>query len=120
MTTHEPQSPLGTPASAAAGRRYERSAEYRAQHDRLAPYRVIAGAVILGRSAKGLTQEQLAALLGTTGSAISRIESGRHPVSLETLAKLGSALGIAFAVGAPPTSGSVVVVPGGALAVGPR
>jgi ribosome-binding protein aMBF1 (putative translation factor) len=120
MTTHEPPSPLGTPASTAAGRRYERSAEYRAQHDRLAPHRAIAGAVIVGRSARGLTQEQLAALLGTTGSAISRIESGRHPVSLDTLAKLGRALGIAFAVGAPPTSGSVVVVPGGVLAVGPR
>ena len=38
----------------------------------LAPYRVIARAVILGRTDMGITQEQLGAALGTTGSAISR------------------------------------------------
>jgi transcriptional regulator with XRE-family HTH domain len=112
--THEPISPLGGSAESSAARRYARSERYREQHDRLAPYRVIASAVIIARGAKGLTQKDLGALVGTTGTAISRAESGRHPVSLETLSRLGSALGISFGVGAPTTSdqpGSQCIVP---------
>ena len=113
--TREPISPLGSSGESSASRRYARSEGYREQHDRLAPYRVIASAVILARGAKGLTQKDLGALIGTTDTAISRIESGRRAVSLETLSRLGSALGISFAVGAPGAatakSGSRVVVP---------
>jgi transcriptional regulator with XRE-family HTH domain len=114
--TREPISPLGSSAESSASRRYARSEGYREQHDRLAPYRVIASAVILARGAKGLTQKDLGALIGTTDTAISRIESGRRAVSLETLSRLGSALGISFAVGSPTiasamTGTRVVVVP---------
>lgn len=38
-------------------------------------------------------------MLGTTDSAISRIESGERAISLETLRKLGVALDIVFLVG---------------------
>lgn len=113
--TREPISPLGSSAESSASRRYARSEGYREQHDRLAPYRVIASAVILARGAKGLTQKDLGALIGTTDTAISRIESGRRAVSLETLSRLGSALGISFAVGSPTTASATtgirVVVP---------
>ena len=99
MTTKDQISPFGASAEAAATDRFARSERYRAQHDRLAPYRAIARAVILARADRGWTQNRLAEAIGTTGTAISRVESGRHPISLETLTKLGSALDIAFVVG---------------------
>lgn len=40
----------------------------------------------------GLTQTQLAEKVGTSHSAISRIESGQHSASPETLRKLSAAL----------------------------
>jgi transcriptional regulator with XRE-family HTH domain len=99
MSSRDPFSPLGTPAEDAAARRLAESERYRAQHDRLAPYRAIAKAIILARADTGWTQKRLAEAIGTTDSAISRVESGRHPISLETLTKLGSVLDIAFVVG---------------------
>ena len=110
-------SPLGQSASEGAARRASRSMEYRQQATALAAYRVIARAVILGRADKGLTQEQLGAALGTTGSAISRIESGTRSVTLDTLGRLGAALDITFAVGAPHAGeGACVVIPQEAIA----
>jgi ribosome-binding protein aMBF1 (putative translation factor) len=109
-----PISPFGSTAASAAKRRYDSSPEYREQHERLAPYRAIASAVILARGAKGMTQKQLADALGTTDSAISRIESGRHPVTLDTLDRLGRALDLAFRVGSESVAG-VVVVPSAAI-----
>jgi ribosome-binding protein aMBF1 (putative translation factor) len=110
MTREVPVGQLGSTAEEAAARRYRRGAVYREQHDRLAPYRAIAKAVIHGRGALGLTQEKLGRLIGTTGSAISRIESGTRSVQLETLAKLGQALDIRFIVGAQqPVPGCILV-----------
>lgn len=45
-------------------------------------------------------------MLGTTDSAISRIESGERAISLETLRKLGVALDIVFMVGATEGAGA--------------
>jgi len=53
----------------------------------------IADLVILHRSRTGITQEALAERMGTSVSAISRLESGFHVPSLETLRKLAEALG---------------------------
>ncbi len=94
-----PISPIGQISQEAASERDSRDERYRAAHDRLAPYRVIARAVILARVAQHLTQRDLARMLGTTDSAISRIESGERAISLETLRKLGVALDIVFMVG---------------------
>jgi transcriptional regulator with XRE-family HTH domain len=118
MTMTKAISPLGESASEGAARRAARSTEYREHAARLAPYRVIARAVILGRTDMGITQEQLGAALGTTGSAISRIESGSRPVTLDTLGKLGAALDITFVVGSPRAAGAgCVVVPQEAIEV---
>ena len=105
--------PLGQPSQEVVAERRARSTAYRDQQDRLAPYRVIARAVILARSQRGYTQRHLAGLLHTTDTAISRIESGERAVSLDTLTRLGQALGIAFVVGdqAAAAGGNVVVVP---------
>ena len=116
MNINEPISPPGQTSQEVAAEDYANDERYRAVHDRLAPYRVIARAVILERSRRHWTQKQLGALIGAPDSAISRIESGRHPVTLETLEKLGIALGIAFQVGAASaTDKTVVVVPQAAI-----
>ena len=118
MTMMKSVSPIGESASEAAARRSAHSKEYREHAAKLAPYRVIARAVILGRTDKGITQDQLGAALGTTGSAISRIESGTRPVTFDTLGKLGAALDIRFVVGSPRAAGvGCVVVPQDAIEV---
>jgi Predicted transcription factor, homolog of eukaryotic MBF1 len=115
MNTNQPISPLGQTSQEVAGDDYANDPEYRAIHDRLAPCRVIARAVILERGRRGWTQPQLADRMATSFTAISRIESGRHPITLETLSKLGTALGISFVVGAPAEGGEYVVVPPAAI-----
>jgi ribosome-binding protein aMBF1 (putative translation factor) len=84
IRTQKTISPIGQSSQEAAAERYRTDADYRAAHDRLAPYRAIARAVILARVAKRLTQRDLAGMLGTTDSAISRIESGERAISLAT------------------------------------
>jgi transcriptional regulator with XRE-family HTH domain len=72
---------------------------YRATQQRLAPYEGIARFVISRRGALGLTQEQLATRMGTSHSAISRIESGQHRTSVATLERLAQALDGRFVIG---------------------
>jgi ribosome-binding protein aMBF1 (putative translation factor) len=91
-------SPIGTPPAEAARRR-RRDPAYRAAQERLAPYEGIARFVIMRRSELGLTQEQLAARMGTSHSAISRIESGQHRTSVATLERLAQALEVRFVIG---------------------
>ncbi len=56
------------------------------------------------RKHRGLTQHQLAELLGTSQSAINRIEKGHQNLSLEMLARIGAALDSEIvALGAGPT-----------------
>ena len=92
------QSPVGSPVAESRRRRAARSA-YRAQQERLAPYEEIARIVIQHRMALGLTQQELAERMGTSHSAISRIESGQHKTSVETLRRLADALELRFVVG---------------------
>ena len=73
--------------------------EFRAEYERLAPYEALARIVIMRRGSLGLTQAELAARMGTTASAISRIESGQHATSARTLKKLGDALGARAVLG---------------------
>jgi ribosome-binding protein aMBF1 (putative translation factor) len=94
-----PKSPIGSRASDAACRRAHRSAAYRREQRQLAPYEEIARLVIRHRMERGLTQQQLAERMGTSHSAISRIESGRHTTSAETLRRLAEALGVRFVMG---------------------
>jgi transcriptional regulator with XRE-family HTH domain len=51
------------------------------------------------RAELGLTQEQLAERMGTSHSAISRVESGQHRASVATLERLAEALGVRFVMG---------------------
>lgn len=56
------------------------------------------------RKHRGLTQHQLAEVLGTSQSAINRIEKGQQNLSLEMIARIGAALDSEIvALGAGPT-----------------
>ena len=92
-------SPIGTPVSEARRRRAANDPAYRAARERLEPFETIARFVILRRGELGLTQEQLADRMGTSHSAISRIESGQHSTSVATLQRLAKALDVRLVVG---------------------
>jgi len=57
-----------------------------------AEYKIIEE-IIMARKEKNLTQKDLAQLIGTKQSNISRFESGNYNPSLEFLNKLASAVG---------------------------
>ena len=114
MTHHEPSctgyqswyyqgmttsSPIGQSAAAAARRRARESAEYRTEQDRLAPYEEMARLIIRLRMDQGLTQKELAERVGTSSTAISRLESGQHAPTAETLRKIAHAFGGHLVIG---------------------
>lgn len=80
-------------------KRRSRRRAYRDEAARLAPYEALARFVIRRRSELGLTQAQLAKRMGTSHSAISRIESGQHATSVDTLRRLAGALETHLVVG---------------------
>lgn len=80
-------------------RRARASAAYRAEQQRLAPFEKLARLVIKHRAAQGISQKELADRVGTSHSAISRLESGRHKTSVETLQRVAEALGVRFVFG---------------------
>lgn len=82
------------------GRRRSRAnATYRAEQERLAPFEDLARLVIKHRAAEGISQKELAERVGTSHSAISRLESGRHRTSVQTLQRVADALGLRFVFG---------------------
>lgn len=99
MAARRTKSAIGSTAEAGQRRRARRSAAYRAEQERLAPYEEIARIVIRYRMELDLTQKELADRMGTSHSAISRIESGQHPTKPDTLRRLAEALGVRFVMG---------------------
>lgn len=96
-------SPVGDRAGD-GGRRRARSAEYQRERARLDPFEAIARQVILRRGELGLTQKELAERIGTSHSAISRLESGQHRASIATLERVGEALGLRLVVSLEPVT----------------
>jgi ribosome-binding protein aMBF1 (putative translation factor) len=86
------QSPVGSSVEDHISQGRARSAKYRETQDRLRPFEEIARVVIMRRAQLGLTQQELADRMGTTKSVISRIESGQHRASTDTLRRLAEAL----------------------------
>jgi ribosome-binding protein aMBF1 (putative translation factor) len=91
-------SPIGTPVAEDVAQRAARSAVFRAEQERLAEYAAIAAQIILHRTRTGLTQEDLARRVGTSPAAISRIESGQHKTSVETLRRVAHALNLRLTI----------------------
>ncbi len=85
-------SPIGGRVAADIERERRDSPAFRTEHDRLAGFEQLARIVIMRRAELGLSQEDLADRMGTTGSTVSRIESGQHATTAKTLKRLGEAL----------------------------
>lgn len=98
--------PVGSTAEEAAGRRAGRSPEYRAHRAEREGFREIAWLLIKYRMDRGLSQESLAELVGTSHSQISRIESGRHRTNLDTLCRIAHALDLRMVLGFEGTNSS--------------
>jgi ribosome-binding protein aMBF1 (putative translation factor) len=92
-------SPIGTSASEHIERKRAENDRYREAKDRLEPFEQLARIVVVRRARLGLSQNELARRMGTTASVISRIESGQHRTSAETLRRLAKALGGSAVVG---------------------
>ena len=86
-------SPLGQDAKQAAARRRASDTKYAELEKKHEVALAIADLVILHRTRTGLTQQDLASQMRTSVSAISRLESGFHVPSIDTLRKLAAALG---------------------------
>jgi ribosome-binding protein aMBF1 (putative translation factor) len=92
-------SPVGDSVESHRGNSAQTSKAYRDEWARLAPYEAIARVVIRRRLELGLTQLEVAQRMRTSHSAISRVESGRHPTKQETLARLAEALEMRYVHG---------------------
>jgi transcriptional regulator with XRE-family HTH domain len=65
----------------------------------------IAEQVSAQRQARGLSQQELAHICGTTQSAIARLEKGGRPPRIDTLLKIAEALDCDLAVELRPRDG---------------
>ena len=65
----------------------------RQAYDAQAPEFELAREMIAARMRAGLTQGDVAALMGTTQSVVARIESGRGTPSLRTVQRFANAVG---------------------------
>ena len=70
----------------------------RMDRDDEAFYAAIARQVVEQRTARNLSQRELAELCGTTQSAIARFEAGTRPPRLDTLLRMAAALDCALDV----------------------
>ncbi len=78
--------------------RAARDDEFRDAYDALNEEYELRRGVIRARLEKGLTQAELAEQLGTTQSAISRMEAGEFNPRVDTLIKLAEVLGVEFRI----------------------
>jgi transcriptional regulator with XRE-family HTH domain len=76
---------------------------FRSARARFAPFAAIAREMVVTRMHLGLTQSQLAERMRTTKSAVSRMESGRQPMTVATLQRVSDALRTTFVI-SPSTS----------------
>lgn len=94
-----PVSPVGSTTEDSARRRAQRSPTYRRQRTERADFRELAWLLIKYRMDKGLSQQELAEMVGTSHSQISRIESGRHRTNFDSLLRIARALDLKVVVG---------------------
>ena len=75
---------------------------YRREYDALEPAFALAAALIRVRAEAGLTQEELAARMGTKQEAVARWEGGKVMPSTRTLARLAKATGTVLRISFSP------------------
>jgi ribosome-binding protein aMBF1 (putative translation factor) len=79
-----------------------RDLDYRREYERTRLANDVAAKVIAYRAKHGLSQSQLARMLGWRQPHVARLEAGDHEPSLSTLARLSSVLGLDFSVEVKP------------------
>ena len=79
--------------------------EFREDYARVDDEYALAEALVSARTAANLTQAELARQLGTTQSAVARLEGGRVSPSLATLRRYAEATGTRLLVGLIPADG---------------
>ncbi len=79
--------------------RWRKDPSFVAAYDSLDEEFGLADAMIRARSAAGLTQEQVAAAMGTTQAVVARLESGRVMPSTRTLQRFAKATGTRLVIG---------------------
>ena len=79
--------------------RFMADPEFRKHYARADADYALVEALLRSRAAAGLTQAELARRLGTTQSAIARLEGGRAPPSLAALRRYAEATGARLTVG---------------------
>ena len=72
---------------------WHKDPEYMREYEALEEEFALAAALIGARADSGLTQEEIAVRMGTTQSAIARLEGGKSRPSTTTLAKFAKATG---------------------------
>lgn len=92
------QSPVGTSVSDHVEEQLGKSERFKELYEQRDPFVRVAHQIILRRGELSLTQQELAERIGTTHTVISRIESGRQPVSVTTLQRLAKALDLALVI----------------------
>ena len=83
-------------------KKWMKDPEYRREYDALEEEFALASAIIEARSRAGLTQEELAARMETSQSAIARLESGRMIPSGRTLKRFAKATGTRLRISFEP------------------
>ena len=86
--------------------RARRRRGFRETHDALETEYQVASEFIAARKRAGLTQDAVAQRMGTTKSAISRLErAGKHTPSVGTLQRYAKAVGCELKIELVPTNG---------------
>lgn len=75
---------------------------YRAEYDALEEEFALASALIHARAEADMTQEQVAAAMGTTQSVVARMESGRSRPSTGSLERFAKATGTRLRISFEP------------------
>jgi ribosome-binding protein aMBF1 (putative translation factor) len=74
-------------------KRLKESPTYRAEYESLEDEFTLASALIKARAKAGLSQEEVAARMGTSQAAVARLEGGKGNPSKRTLERYAEAVG---------------------------
>ncbi len=85
---------------------WEKNPEFRVAYDALEDEFLLASQLIGARAHANLSQAELAERMGTSQSAIARLESGRFRPSTRTLEKLAAATGMKLRIVLEPVKGA--------------